>query len=456
MNPDPTVPDPSTGDVLRAYTSSSLYEPPRTWLGGGNPFRRPLGPDAGALDLARRPGVDEACGAAALEVHRMLLNVYEADLVFLSDGSLERCWDDFREFYGDANRTLGERLRPALERFAFGFLDDAVDVTGRWGAPELERYLRALSERDLTAPSVAHRAVQTSTDPARAARMWLVQFAPDFLSEASPMVRNLLGSFGPQQSEWFKIVIDEYGYGVHSTKHSTLFEQTLTSVGLSAQIHRYWPHYLAGSLLMNNYFHFLGKNHRHLFRYLGTLYYTETALVEFCRNATDLLREVLPDGVDVTYFTEHVHIDTHHGRMALEDLVLPLVDRCGERVVPEVLRGFEEYQVVADVVDRDFAEQVAFMDDLAGPGGAAPSHVPDAAGRHSRLRGDEVLASRSRPTATVHRVDEGALRLVAGLDAERTLGPGDVVRVPRGRVYGGVAGSDGCSMTCWAEPACSS
>ena len=177
------------------------------------------------------------------------------------------------------------------------------------------------------------------------------------------MLRNLLGNTGDIQSEWFKIVIDEYGYGVHDTKHSTLFERTLESVGLEADVHRYWQYYLPGSLLMNNYFHYLGKNHELFFRYLGALYYTETTLVDFCARAARLLDDVFEGSADVEYFTEHVHIDTHHGRMALEKLILPVVQRYGPVVIPEILKGYEQFQLVAEIADEDFVTQIAWMDE---------------------------------------------------------------------------------------------
>ena len=176
------------------------------------------------------------------------------------------------------------------------------------------------------------------------------------------MIRNVLGNFGPAQSEWFKIIIDEYGYGVHNSKHSTLFEDTLRSAGLRTDVHHYWQYYLVSSLMVNNYFHYLGKNHERFFRYLGALFYTETTLVDFCRDAADVLTQGLGPDADVKYFTEHIHIDTHHGRMALENLILPVVEKYGETVIPEIIRGVQEYQLIADLADRDFADQVSWMD----------------------------------------------------------------------------------------------
>ena len=75
----------------------------------------------------------------------------------------------------------------------------------------------------------------------------------------------------------------------------------------------------------NNFFHYLGSEHRHFFRYVGALVHTETTLVEFCERAVRVLRDVFGEDCDVEYFTEHCHIDEHHGRMALERVCLPLI-----------------------------------------------------------------------------------------------------------------------------------
>ena len=74
--------------------------------------------------------------------------------------------------------------------------------------------------------------IENSRDPSWALKYLLLQMAPDFLTEASPLARTVVGSFGAEQSEMMKVFIDEYGYGVHKTKHSTLFESLMKSVGL--------------------------------------------------------------------------------------------------------------------------------------------------------------------------------------------------------------------------------
>ncbi|RLK58957.1 iron-containing redox enzyme family protein [Actinokineospora cianjurensis] len=440
-------------DAIKRYTSNPLYLDNEEWENDDNPYRRQLRPQVvDHLDFDRVLSRGEILDYENLAAHRILTTIYENDLVFFPKSGLadEQKWSDFTAFYSSSNRVLGETIRPALERHSFGFLDDEVEVAGDWTRDSLEAYLRAVEDKPQE-PSLSERAISGSSDPERAARMWLIQYAPDFLSEASPMIRNVLGYYGPAQSEWFKVVIDEYGYGVHDTKHSKLFEDTLTSVGLRTDLHHYWQYYLSSSLMANNYFHYLGKNHELFFRYLGALYYTETTLVDFCRRADALLRSVFGDTVDTRYFTEHVHIDTHHGRMALEKIILPLVDACGPRVIPEIVRGFEEFQVVAGIADEDFARQIAWMD--AGPRNKqlhAPVWDAIRAGRVSAPVAHIVEPRGELSNTHCHNGDElchivsGTMKFVSGFDSHQILEAGEGTVINGNRLHGAIIESDEC------------
>jgi hypothetical protein len=438
-------------DAVVRYGSNPIFLDNEEWVNDDNPYRRQLRPQVlGHLDFSKVLPADRLLEYENLAANRLLTSIYEADLMFLPQAELAAKWDDFKRYYSPSNRALGEAIRPSLERFTFGFLDDEVDVSGTWTTESMVEYLRSIEQAGGTSP-LSEQAITNSSDPARAARMWLIQFAPDFLSEASPMIRNVLGNFGPAQSEWFKIIIDEYGYGVHEAKHSKLFEDTLRSAGLRTDVHHYWQYYLASSLMVNNYFHYLGKNHERFFRYLGALYYTETTLVEFCRGAADVLTKSLGPDADVRYFTEHVHIDTHHGRMALENLILPVVEKYGETVIPEIIRGIQEYQIIADLVDRDFADQVAWMD-----GGPENKKLHDPIWRN--IESGKVVAPIAHlveprgELSNTHQHDgdelchivSGTMRFVSGNDSYQILQAGEGTVIRHNRLHGAVIESEEC------------
>ncbi|MFB7631949.1 iron-containing redox enzyme family protein [Streptomyces sp. NPDC056149] len=454
--PPPYTPFELHGDELRnailRYASNPLYLDNEEWENDDNPYRRQLRPQVlRHLDFDRVPGRDRILEYSSLAAQRLLTTVYEADLVFLPKGGLKGQWEDFRQFYSPTNRALGEAIRPALERFAFGFLDQEVEVSGRWTLQSFREYVESLDATAAGPVSRSEQAIRDSSDRERAARMWLIQFAPDFLSEASPMIRNVLGHYGAPQSEWFKIIIDEYGYGVHDTKHSQLFERTLESAGLASDVHHYWQYYLVSSLMMNNYFHYLGKNHELFFRYVGALYYTEATLVDFCRRATDLLTDVFDGRADVRYFTEHVHIDQHHGRMALEKLVFPLIEAHGEEIIPEIVRGIEEYRVVQDLADEDFAAQIRWMD--KGPEYKklhAPVWDAISSGRVTAPVADIVEPYGELSNTHSHEGDElchivsGTMKFVSGFDSHQILRAGEGTVIEQNRLHGAIIESEEC------------
>lgn len=434
------------------FASSPLYLDSEEWENDDNPYRRQLRPQiVSHLDFSVPLPREEILYYSSLAANRILATIYELDLMFLPKNGFAAKRADFDRFYQHTNRVYGEMIRPYLERHVFGFLDHEVEVSGDWTRESLEAFLRSLTDRGPTEPSLSELAIERSADPQRAARNYLIQFAPDFLAEASPMIRNVMGYYGPAQSEWFKVIIDEYGYGVHRTKHSTLFENTLTSVGLSADLHRYWQYYLASSLMMSNYFHYLGKNHELFFRYLGALYYTETTLVDFCRRVANLLTSVFGDMADTTYFTEHVHIDTHHSRMVLEKLILPIVDQCGKSIIAEIVRGYEEFQVVAQIADQDFAAQVEWMDEgptnkelhdpvwakvEAGLVKAPVAHLVEPRGELSNTHqhdGDELC-----------HIVSGTMKFVSGYQSHQILESGQGTVICKNRLHGAIIESEKC------------
>ncbi|MBZ4018703.1 iron-containing redox enzyme family protein [Streptomyces purpurogeneiscleroticus] len=440
-------------DAVVRYASNPIYLDNEEWENSDNPYRRQLRPQVlPHLDYDSVPGRAEILDYSSLAVQRLLTSIYEADLVFLPKSGLhEETWQDFKSFYSPSNRVLGEMIRPALEKYAFGFLDDEVEVSGQWTKESFRAYIESLGANEPAGASLTEKAILSSADRERAARMWLIQFAPDFLSEASPMIRNVMGYYGATQSEWFKIIIDEYGYGVHDTKHSRLFERTLESAGLQTDIHRYWQYYLNSSLLMNNYFHYLGKNHELFFRYVGALYYTEATLVDFCRRAANLLTTVFGEEIDATYFTEHAHIDQHHGRMALEKLMIPLIEEHGEQIIPEIVRGIEEYRVIQTVSDEDLAAQIAWMD--RGPEFKklhAPVWEALESGRVTAPVADIVEPKGELSNTHCHDGDElchivsGTMKFVSGFDSYQILEAGEGTVIQKNRLHGAIIESDEC------------
>ncbi len=437
---------------VRRYAANPLFAQLREWVIADNPYRRPLEREAAARhDFTRPLGRNESLGASALAAQRMLFNVYETDLVFLPEKDFAARRADFAAFYSNENKLLGEIIRPTLEAHLFGFLEEEIDISGKWSAAAVQSYLQSAIESHERSELESLQLVLSLPEPAKAADALMIQVAGDFLTESSSSGRNLLGKFGPVQSELFKITIDDYGYGVHPAKHSTLFENTLASLGLSADAHAYWHFYLTGSLALNNYYHYVCRDHGKFFRAIGAVAIGESLFAHTCRKFSEMLRAVYGGKVDTYYFDEHFHIDAHHGRMAAENVVAPAIEKYGDSVIPEIVRGMEELQLISALADEDFMAQVAWAGDLE-------KSRDDAARLHNAGLGEETEATKSAvstregdPVITtvcdadlLCRVESGALDVVAGHGQSIRIGEGEGLRIPRGRLHGLASASPAC------------
>jgi len=417
-----------------------------------NPYHRPVrSKDIRFLNFTKPLKLEEINSYSALAAHRVLMNIYESDLSFLPYRNDAKQWQDFIQFYKNDNKVLGEIVRPVIEEHVFGFLKDEIEISGSWSKEALLKYFKEFARECEESESELVSTLLSTKDRERAAIFFLVQLASDFLSEASAMARNVLGSYGLLLSELFKILIDEYGYGVHATKHSTLFESTLESCGLNPQIHTYWQFYLASSLSLVNYCHYVSRDHSKFFRYLGALYYTEASLASVTRQQSKMLRTIFGSKVDTRYFDEHTHIDRHHGRMVLEKLILPVIDQYGTVIIEDIVRGFEEFRLLQEIADNDFITQIKWADSI-------PTYQVAAAAIYQQIQADkinspletfvEVKAERS----TTHVHDEHRLLVIESgeMDFWPIFGEplrfkaGGVMLIPRHRLHGSIVQSDEC------------
>jgi hypothetical protein len=441
-----------TKTLIELYAARPLFDNTPEWIIRDNPYRRPVNSKAvQQLDFSRPLDRPEILGPSALAAHRMLLNIYETDLIFLPASDFGAKRNDFASYYSNDNKLLGELIRPTLEAHVFNFLKDEINVTGKWSVEVLKSYLQSIIAKHEQSELEICNAVLGSADPERACRALLIQVAGDFLSEASASTRNILGKYGEIQSELFKIVIDDYGYGVHPAKHSTLFENTLSTCGLVSDVHAYWQFYLSSSLAINNYYHYVSRDHSKYFQAIGAIAVAEAMFSHTCRQISKMLRTVFGKTVDTYYFDEHFHIDAHHGRMAFDYVVAPAIATHGDAVIPDIVRGLEELQLLTSISDDDFIAQVAFSDAVSSLKAPAQQiHQQILAGRLRKPKTTQV-EKRGQSMITqvfdqdqLYVVESGALDLVIGPDQSVRLDGGESILVMRERLHGTAVVSEEC------------
>ena len=432
--------------LIEIYAARPLFENTSERIIRDNPYRRPVDlKTVQQLDFSRPLTRPEILGTSALAAQRMLLNIYETDLIFLPASDFASKRSDFSSYYSNDNKLLGELIRPTLEAHVFSFLNDEIDITGKWTVAELKSYMQSILQQHEKSELEICKRIVASADPKRAGRALLIQVAGDFLSEASASSRNILGKYGEIQSELFKIVIDDYGYGVHPAKHSTLFESTLATCDLMADVHAYWHFYLSSSLAIGNYYHYVSRDHSKYFRAIGAIAMAEAMFSHTCREISTMLRTVFGKPVDTYYFDEHYHIDAHHGRMAFENVVAPAIARHGDGIIADIVRGMEELQLLTAINDEDLIAQIEFADSVEELKSRAQEML------NSGLNGREQFESRSQSLVSgvndeekLYLVESGTLEIVIGHDQIVQLESGQAMVVPRQRLHGVAVASEEC------------
>ncbi|MBY0545339.1 MAG: iron-containing redox enzyme family protein [Gammaproteobacteria bacterium] len=416
---------------LRAYINHECFNPNK--LHPAHPYQRPLRKsDLTDIDFSIPVTTHDLMSNKNLLLNKLLLTIYEQDLLFLNeDLSNSEAQKAFKLFYDPHFVAESKALKPDLEKLAFTFLDTEIETLGYWDKDHLVTYLSEIIKQQENQPSELCEFIAHTSNPVLACKMLLIQMAPDFLSEASAMARVLPGAYGQEQSEIMKVFIDEYGYGVYDMKHSSLFERTLDSIGMNRAIHYYYDAYLPTSLMLVNYFHFLCSNKQLWFRYLGALYYTEASIPHFNKQISTLLSKFLPS-IDTSYFDEHVHIDQHHRRMVMNKLILTSIDKYGDNVIDEILKGFESFRLLQSLADQDLMEQVRFAE------------ISDTGQSHQFVGEHIIFTEQKNELSLSHIHNESELFTVLegqlsfhnnGIDVF-TLNAGEGVIIPKGRVHG--------------------
>jgi hypothetical protein len=289
--------------------------------------------------------------------HQRLLRAYQARYIVLPDKG--PVLEAFRRHYDpDALAALAEE-RLELERALIAPAAQAA-IAACAGADALA-YAEALIPELRAEPEPPFMAFLRGCDErAHHYRDFLIQSSADLLAEASASALGVIGEFGPPQSALFRILIDEFGYGVPERKHAYLYRLAMRGFGLDERYNAYSPLFDTAALELHNAIHYLFQNPRNFFLQVGFLLFAETAYQRSTQANFRYLREFHPD-VDARYFGEHGHIDLHHTRMVLDDVVVPLIASYGAEVGGEIVAGAEfTRQAFARAGDHRLAVSKAF------------------------------------------------------------------------------------------------
>lgn len=408
------------------------------------PFYRPYSFGIDAVksflgsDCSRKPKKNQE-----LLAHQILFNIYEHGLVYLPASDKYSSRAQFKSFYDTSHIRDGRYILPSLEETLLRPPEDLLEgynyVKSQDMLAQFEETIAASNEGNIG----SLQEIKAAMNPMGALKLYLIQNAGDFLTEASGMLQNLGGNYGPVQSELFKVLIDEYGYGVHRTKHSTLFQDLLYSMKLEPDPHVYWSYYYGSSLAIHNFIHFLCSNHSNVFRYFGALYYAEATYAVACRKIASVIKDVAGNDAETQYFDEHAHIDEHHLTMVKEKILKPLLDKYGNAFNHEIALGFYEFEHYVSAADSEFCsrlrsieETLDQVDELLFPSDSPL--VPDldtislSSLQHERLGKFDVTLRET----LISNATDGALSIVFSPDHSVDVPQDHMFMLPRDVHYG--------------------
>lgn len=155
------------------------------------------------------------------------------------------------------------------------------------------------------------------------------------------------------------------------------------------------------------------------------------------------MKKCIP-GIDTRYFDEHVHIDKHHRRMALEKIIVPSIDKYGVHIIDEILSGFESFRLLQALADEDLIQQIDFIDQLQRRAEVTKYDVIGEIQLFEEIRG-EITTAHTHSDDEFFQLTNGELIFYPSVFTPLHLQKEDFVLIPKGRLHSTVAQSDTAS-----------
>ncbi|MFD4178918.1 cupin domain-containing protein [Streptomyces anulatus] len=413
-----------------------------------NPFRRPVRPDdLGWLDYSEPMREVNALKLSGLLGHRMLRNAYDSDLLYVPPADTEAAANDGAAFYSAPNRARAILARPILERHLFTLLDEVRAPLETAELAALKRHILECYRRRSAEPGDAFEAARSTRARKESSTFLLLQFSAFLPASNAAVARNALGEYDRAHPTLRRLLLGEYAQWVEASQS---YEKLMAGAELKTTEAAYWQLYLGTSLARGNHLHFTSANHERLFAFLGALLHKKVD--EQAVRAP--LSAVLADGLGVgtEYFDQQKALTEADLGQLVDELVAPLVERFGRRVIEGVYAGFADATWLADLWDRDVAEQLTWADRI--------EEYQDKAAKldhHITSEGIEVdldtFVESSDETSTTHvhnehrlvMVESGQMHFWNNVTHKIALNEGDKLLIPVSRLHGSTVLSGECT-----------
>ncbi len=169
----------------------------------------------------------------------------------------------------------------------------------------------------------------------------------DGLVEGSRLSRIMGGAANEVHATLMRVLIEEYGNGRLSRKHSTYFAQMLEEFGMNTQPEAYFDLVPWEVLACANHNFLMTERKIYFLRYNGGLTYFEVAGPAAYRNYLAAAQRLELSKEAMGYWELHIREDERHGQWMLTDVSLPLAERYPERAW-ELVLGYDQEKLMGD------------------------------------------------------------------------------------------------------------
>ncbi|MFN2531840.1 MAG: iron-containing redox enzyme family protein [Pyrinomonadaceae bacterium] len=273
-------------------------------------------------------------------------------------------WYDDLSLYknegSDYLRQVQHRIESAWEPWELSqlvFEGDKGDVSER---------LRRRAAEDL-APSPSQEAIYFRDHMGIAGYRRLLQIASlDGLVEASQLSRTLGGVSNEIHAMMTRLLVEEYGGGRLSRKHSSFFSHMLEELNISAVPEVHFKLVPWEVLATINHSFLVSERKRFYLRYVGGLLYTEISVPAAFNNYRLAAERLGISEKGRGYWDLHIKEDERHGRWMLNDVALPLA-RMYAGDASELVLGYDQQRFMSERAGKataEVAKQVDYADQL--------------------------------------------------------------------------------------------
>ena len=295
-------------------------------------------------------GFEKFLSLALIEAYTASLNSEQANWFLQRSlyriNRLNLFWYDSLQLYTNERSTYIKEVRDRIESIWQAWELTQVDVK-KIPLSEVKQALQERAEVDLNPSISASKRYLREDMNLMGYRLLLAIASLDGLVEASRLSRILGGASNEIQATLMRVLLEEYGNGRLSRKHSTFFAQMMAELGLRTEPEAYLNLVPWEVLASINHNFLLTERKRHFLRYNGGLTYFEIAGPAIYTDYLEAAKRMRLSDAAMGYWELHIREDERHGQWMLTDVALPLADMYPDHAW-ELVLGYDQEKLMGD------------------------------------------------------------------------------------------------------------